>query len=186
MGWNDILETNGSNMGGLTDVLHAVPVEDIDKVALAALESPLDSLGKTMTADIPLKSTKKFYSLYFTKGFGKLDYPLVGEVDGKSREVIVEVNIPKMSAAQEAVIDAASNGPCVIICRDAEGQLRICGINVRKDGTLAVDWPMYMDTDAATTGAAGTDKKGHLPVWKCANPVSPLFYTGAIDIDDAT
>ncbi|NVJ47296.1 MAG: hypothetical protein HWE07_09215 [Cytophagia bacterium] len=182
---NDIAAPVGSNMGGLVDVIYSVPLADVDLTALAALVSPMNADGKTMEADLPLKTDKKFYSLYFTKGMGKLDYPLVGETDGKSREIMLDIKIPGTTAAIESVIDAICVGPQVQIARDAEGRLRLLGINLRDDGTLAADWPMYIDTDAATTGAAAADKKGHNPIWKGASNYTPLFYTGDIDLTGA-
>lgn len=183
---NDILHTPGkTNMGGLIDHLYVVPAADVDEAALAALALAAD--GKTLASAIPLKSLKKFFKIYFSKGLdGKLSYNLVGERDGKSWEVTVDIKNPGHVAANEAVIDELVNTPVVQIARDAEGKLRVTGINVRDDGTLAVDFPMYMESDEATTGGTGTEKKGHSIQWKGELSHTPLFYTGAIDVDSAT
>jgi hypothetical protein len=185
MALNDILQSPGKNMGGLIDHLYIVPVADVDETALAALAIGADK--KTLSASIPLKSLKKFYKVYFTKGLdGKLTYNLVGERDGKSWDVMVDIKSPNHVASNEAVIDELVNTPVVIISRDAEGKLRLTGINLRSDDVLAVDFPMYMETDEASTGGAGTEKKGHTIQWKGELPHTPLFYTGAIDVDSAT
>lgn len=185
MSFNDILAEGGANGGGLTDHLYIVAVEDVDEVALAALATPGDN--KTVATPIPLKANKKFAKFYFTKGLdAKLSYPLVGERDGKVRDVMIDVKQPRLIAANEVIIDEMATTPSVIICRDAEGQLRLVGIQLRKDGKLAMDFPAFMETDDAGTGGAIAEKKGHAFQWKSESSVTPLFYTGAIDLDEAT
>tara|TARA_R110001599_G_scaffold332511_1_gene547989 strand:- start:33073 stop:33633 length:561 start_codon:yes stop_codon:yes gene_type:complete len=182
--FNDILAGTGPNMGGLSDHLYIVPITDIDATALAALDDPTDE--KTVTDAIPLVTDKKWFKWYFTKGLdAKLEYPSVGERDGMSRDVTVDIKQPRMVAANERVFDIVSNTPVAIAVKDAEGQMRLCGINRRESGVLAVDFPMYWTADAASTGGNGTEKKGHAIQWKGECPHTPLFHTAALDVTGA-
>ncbi|GHE64914.1 hypothetical protein [Roseivirga thermotolerans] len=182
--FNDILATTGPNMGGLSDHLYIVPIADIDVTALAALDDPTDE--KTVAQAIPLLTDKKWFKWYFTKGLdAKLSYPLVGERDGRSRDVMVDMKQPRMIAANERVYDIVMNVPVAIAVKDAEGSMRLCGINRREDGTLAVDFPMYMETDDANTGGNATEKKGHTIQFKGECPHTPLFHTAALDVTGA-
>lgn len=182
--FNDILATTGPNMGGLSDHLYIVPIADIDVTALAALDDPADE--KTAAQAIPLLTDKKWFKWYFTKGLDfKLSYNAVGERDGKSWEIMVDGKQPRMIAANERVYDIVMNTPVAIAVKDAEGKMRLCGINRREDGTLAVDFPMYLETQQATTGGNGTEKKGSTIQWKGESPHTPLFHTAALDVTGA-
>lgn len=188
MALNDILSSSlgAQNMGGLIDHLYVAKATDVDESALNAL-SVATAGGLDVSAAIPLVALKKFAKIYFTKGEGaKLSYGVVGSRDGKSREVMVDVIHPQLIEANERVIDELVNGPLVLIVRDAQGKLRLCGVNRRADDSLAIDFPMYLETDDANTGAAESERPGHTIQFKGAAPHSPLHYTGAIDLDAVT
>lgn len=188
---NDILYPSGNNMGGLIDHLYVVKAADIDETALNALSVAASTvtgeLSLNVSSAIPLVALKKFGKLYFTKGIGaKLSYPKAGERDGGMRDIMVEVSKPRLDETGDEIIDGILNGPLVIIARDAQGKLRLCGVNRREDNTLAIDFPMYLEGDDANSGGAGAEKAAHGLSFKCEAPHSPLFYTGAIDLDSGT
>jgi hypothetical protein len=162
-------------MSGLMGVVYWVPVEDIDWTTPPAFTKT------TVTGNIPLKTDKKFYQLYFTSDTGKIDSNMVGERDGKSYENILEVKYP---GDTEAVIDflrQVKNTPVVAIVRDRQGKYRLVGVSI--NGTsLTIDNPAYVEGGTGTTGAAPADAKGHTIQFKAAANHAPLFYTGTIDI----
>lgn len=188
---NDIAAPTGQNMGGLIDHAYLVSAADIDETALNALSVAAATVSGekslNVSSAIPLLANKKFGKVYFTKGLdAALSYSVVGERDGKSREVMVDMKKPFLNTAGDEVIDGILNGPLVLIVRDAQGVLRLCGVNRRADDTLAIDFPMYLETDDATTGGNGAAKAGHTVQLKGEAPHAPLYYTGSIDLDDAS
>ena len=184
MAFQDILWTQGSdNMGGLVGDLYYAPTEDIDFTT----PPTLDADGVTVSGDITMKTGKFFNRIYHTRGTGKIDSTVVGERDGRSFENICEFKFPGETPEVVAFERQVLNTPLVVIGKDAQGRQRLLGINVIKDtaGTsdvLTLDFPAYLESLNATTGAAGSDAKGHTFQFKTEALSTPLFYTGAIPL----
>lgn len=187
MAFEDILWTQGQdNMGGLVDDLYYVPIDDIDLTVPLTLEAD----GVTIDDDIVLKATKKWFRIYHTRGTGKLDDSLVGERDGKSFENMVEFKFPGDTAALVKFKRQVANTPLAVICKDAQGNYRLLGVTLQKDPATAADavtikFPAYIEQASGTTGAKGSDAKGHTFQIKAEAVCPPLFYTGEIDVSAA-
>lgn len=182
MALNDIVWPTGKqNMGGLRDSIYVVPADDVDLTTPPTISAD----GKTITTAIALKTDKKFYKLYFTKGTGKLDFNVVGERDGKSFENMFEFNVPGIDAVNLAVVDEILNGAFVAIVKDGSQQM-IIGLSKDEAGVLSVDFPVYSESLTGTTGAAAADKRGMTIVMKAESPHTPLVYSSTIDLDDLT
>lgn len=164
-------------MSGLIGPIYWVPSEDVD------LTTPptVDTDGVTITGDITLKATKKFFTLYQTRGTGKLDCTMVGERDGKSFENMLECKFPGETKELVSFMQQVKNTPVVIICRDAQGAYRLLGISI-VGGVLTKDLEAYFEADTGTTGAAASDAKGHTIQIKAEANHPALFYEGDIDL----
>ena len=182
--FEDILWPQGQdNMGGLVDDLYYVPIDDIDFAAPPALAAD----GVTISGDITLKTDKKWLRIYHTRGTGKLDDTQVGERDGKSFENMVEFKFPGDTAKLVAFKRLVANTPVAVICKDAQGNYRLIGITIQNDPVASTDvptlkFPAYIEQASGTTGAKGSDAKGHTFQIKAEAVCPPLFYTGAIDV----
>lgn len=189
---NDILAPTGSNVGSLIDHAYIAKLSDIDETALKALSvgaaTATGEKSLSVSSDVPLLALKKFGKIYFTKGVAAgLTYPKAGEPDGGVRKVTVTFHKPKLDVGGDEVLDGLLNGPVVIIVKDGNGKLRLCGINRNDDDdSLAMDYPMYLEADDAGTGDTPDAKAGHPLTFGGFSPHSPLFYSGNIDQDDAT
>jgi hypothetical protein len=178
MAFADVLWQQGQdNMAGLIGPIYWVPSEDVD------LTTPptVDADGVTVTGDITLKATKKFFTLYQTRGKGKLDSTMVGERDGKSFENLLECKFPGETKAFVSFMKQVKNTPVVVICRDAQGANRLLGLSM-VGSVLTKDLEAYFESDAGTTGAAASDAKGHTIQIKAEANHPALFYEGDIDL----
>lgn len=188
---NDILHTPGSNAGSIIDHAYIAKLADVDETALNALSvAAATATGEkslSLSSALPLVANAKFGKVYFTKGVAAgLVYNRAGERDGGIRNVTVNFNKPKLEVAGDEVLDGLLNGPVVIIVKDGQGKLRLCGVNRREDDTLGLDYPMYLENDEAGTGDTPEAKAGHTLTFSGHSTHAPLFYTGAIDLDAGT
>lgn len=188
MAFEDILWAQGNdNMSGLVGDLYFVPLEDVDTSTIPTL----DTDGVTVTSAVVLKTNKKWFKIYHTRGTGKIDDNTVGERDGRSFENIYEFKFPADTKELVAFKRQIKNTPMLVLGKDAQGNFRILGLNVTKDpatgnDVLTFDFPAYIESAAGTTGAASGDAKGHTFQVKAEGNASPLFYESTIDLDDAT
>lgn len=184
MAFTDLLWTQGKdNMGGLLGKAYYCPVED--------LTTPLPTLaadGVSLTGDFVCKSTKRFYEIYCTRGTGKLDDNAVGERDGKSREIMVDLFIPGAVKEVEAFKRKIQNTPVVVIVSDTDGNYRVLGVvalGAEGAEVVSLAMPAYLESAAGTTGAAGTDRRGTTFQFKAEAPHAALFYGGTIPLTPA-
>lgn len=182
MAFEDVQWSQGQdNMSGLIGPIYWTPSEDVDLSAPPTLEAD----GVTISGDITLAANKKFFTLYQTRGTGKIDTNMVGERDGKSFENILECKFPGETPEFVAFMLQVKNTPVVVIARDAQGRYRLLGISL-VGGALTKDLEAYFESNAGTTGAAASDAKGHTIQVKAEANHPPLFYTGTIDVDELT
>jgi len=184
MAFEDILWTQGEdNMAGLVDDLYFVPIDDIDFTT----PPTLDVDGVTIANDITLLATKKWFRIYHTRGTGKLDDNVVGERDGKSFENMVEFKFPGDTKELVAFKRQVLNTPLAVVCKDTQGNYRILGVSLIKDPATGTDvttlqFPAYIEQASGTTGAKGSDARGHTFQIKSEAVCPPLFYEGTIDV----
>jgi hypothetical protein len=131
------------NPGGLTD-LHVIRRRDI-------LTFPeVDEDGVTIaTALIPKPSTG-FVPWDFAQDSGEVNHKSSGDAGTQSIAHELNVYVPRGSAATDSVVQAALNGDFVVIGRDSNGNLRICG-DKRRGVKFEHDYK---------SGKKGTDKNG--------------------------
>lgn len=173
----EVLWTQGQdNMSGVVGPIFFAPSEDVDLTTPPTVAAD----GVTVTGNIALKATKKFFRMYQTRGTAKIDSTMVGERDGKSFENILEYKFPGETPGLIAFLKDTKNTPLVVIARDAQGKYRLFGISLI-GAVLTTDLEAYVESDAGTTGAAASDAKGHTIQIKAEANHPPLFYTGTID-----
>lgn len=185
MAFTDLLWAQGSeNMAGLVGDIYYCPIEDI--LTFPALSAAL-ALDTAADSDFVCKSGKNFIRIYHTLDTGKLDDATVGERDGRSKENLLEFFFPGGKKEVAEFERQALNTPCVVICKDTEGNLRLLGaVNLDPaDVVITGDIPAYLESSSGTTGAARADRRGKTFQFKHSAPHAPIFYKGAIPLTPA-
>jgi hypothetical protein len=178
----DVVWAQGNeNMAGLVGNIYYCPIEDIDTFPDLSAAGSLDTAAMS---NFVCKATKKFYQIYHTLDTGKLDDATVGERDGKSKENLLEFFFPGGKKEVAEFERQALNTPCVVICKDTEGNLRLLGaVNLDIAAvTITGDIPAYLESSSGTTGAARADRRGKTFQFKHSAPHAPLFYKGSIPL----
>ena len=143
---------NGENMGGLTqtviwglwDDVAAWPTEPSGTLTLEAYA--------TLTGDVTMKANKRAFTFYSTEDTGKMDIAMVGENDGRSFEVTVDIFNPGLKKKLLGFIAAVKNENLFVIVQDGEGQYYLLG-----DAKRAVT---TQQGSGIGTGQATSDRKG--------------------------
>jgi hypothetical protein len=170
------------NMGGIIGDIYYCPIEDILTFPDASAAGKLDT-----TDDFICKTGKKFIPIYHTAETGKVDDSTVGERDGKSKENLLEFFHPGSKQAVAEFERFALNTPCVVICKDTNGNYRALGIGSFDDTTVIFtgDIPAYLESSSGTTGTARADRRGKTFQFKHAANHEPIYYKGAIPLTPA-
>lgn len=139
----DIVVDRCPNPGGLTD-LHVIPRRDIETFP--------DTIADGVTISTPLipKTGCGFVSWDFAQDTGEVTHKSSGDAGNQSISQEMGVYVPRGSAANDAVIQAALNGDFVVAGRDSNGNLRICG-DKRRGMKFEHDYK---------SGKKGNDKNG--------------------------
>lgn len=108
------------NAGGLTD-LHVIRRRDIE-----TFPDPGADKVTISTALVP-KTGSGFVPWEFAQDTGEINHKSGGDAGNQSITQELNVYIPRGAAATDAVIQSALNGDFIVIGRDSNGNLRICG-----------------------------------------------------------
>lgn len=139
-------------MGGLTQSLifglwgdvsqwPSEPVDPADVEAYAA-----------WVGDVVMKAGKKAFTFYSTDDTAELQVNMVGEPDGRSFEMVLNVFNPGLKKKLLGFIAAAKNESLFLIAQDAEGQYYLLGDSKR----AAIMQP----GEGIGTGKDTADRKG--------------------------
>ena len=139
----DIVLDDCPNPGGLTD-LHVIRRRDIE-----TFPEPGADKVTVSTAIVP-KTGCGFAKWEFAQDSGEVNHKSGGDAGNQSITHEVNVYVPRGSASTDAVIQAALNGDFVIIGRDSNGNLRVCG-DLRRGVKFEHDYK---------SGKKGGDKNG--------------------------
>lgn len=180
---NDLLFTQGDdNLAGVIDYLWVCAQADIDPALLPTLAA---AGSLVVNGNITLLAGKKFGRVYFTDQTAKVDIKSVGEIDGKSLEVMISGRYPKLDTGFINFLREIQNGPLVVIYRMANnGKKFLMGFsNLDKATNVLTPWPpVYFDGVDATSGAKRGDQNGGQLSFKWSASHGPIEYNGTIDI----
>ncbi len=164
---------NGNNMGGIKQFLWYGYHRDVktwptppDPAAPLSLEA-----NGTFAGNIAMHEGKRLFKMYITDDTGELKMPLVGEIDGQSLEMDLNIFHPGLQKKILGFVNANKNENLVFIVSDAEGQRYILGDKER---------PCVMvNGEGLGTGKQTKDRKGSGLSFKYkTNQI--LAYTGTI------
>jgi len=178
LGWSQ----GQQNMGGIIGQIYYCPIEDILTFPDASAVGKLDTIESFVC-----KTGKKFISIYHTAETGKLDDTTVGDRDGKSKENMLEFFFPGSKQDVAEFERFALNTPCVVICKDTNGNYRALGIGSFDDTTdvFTGDIPAYLESSSGTSGAARADRRGKTFQFKHSANHEAIYYKGTIPLTPA-
>lgn len=170
------------NMGGIIGNIYYCPIEDILTFPTASAAGKLDTTGTFVC-----KTGKKFITIYHTAETGKLDDTTVGDRDGKSKENLLEFFFPGSKQDVAEFERFSLNTPCVVICKDTNGNYRLLGVGSFDDTTDALtgDIPAYLESSSGTTGTARADRRGKTFQFKHSANHEAIYYKGTIPLTPA-
>ena len=174
-------EQGKQNMAGLIGDIYFVPIEDVDDTLLPAVTG----VGElSISANITLKATKKFFKIYHTSETGKVESNSVGERDGKSVESMLEFFHPGNSEEVAKFKRQVLNTNGLWLYEDTDGNFRILGLSVLDPGATATSLALKASVEAGntTTGDQRGSQRGTTFTVKFTAPHDPLFYSGLIDV----
>jgi len=142
----------GENMGGLTQTIIFGLWDDVSAwptapAAPADVEEYAEWVG-----DVVMKAGKRAFTFYSTDDTSALDIKMVGETDGLSFEMTLDVFNPGLKKKLLGFISAAKNENLFLIAQDNEGQYYLLG-----DGKRAAK---MIPGGAIGTGTKTADRKG--------------------------
>lgn len=143
---------NGENMGGLAQTVIFGLWSDVaawptPPVTPADIEAYAEWVG-----DVVMKAGKKAFTFYSTDDTSELQVNMVGETDGLSFEMVLNVFNPGLKKKILGFIAAAKNENLFLICQDNEGQYYLLGDSLRAAKMRA--------GEGIGTGKATGDRKG--------------------------
>lgn len=144
--------TNGENMGGLTQTVIFGLWEDVASWPTAPVD-PVDVEDyAAWVGDLVMKAAKKAFTFYSTDDTSELQLNMVGEPDGRSFEMVLNVFNPGLKKKLLGFMAAAKNENLFLIAQDNEGQYYLLGDEKR----AAIMQP----GEGIGTGRATADRKG--------------------------
>lgn len=142
----------GENMGGLTQTVIFGLWDDVS-VWPAAPVAPDDvEEYAEWVGDVVMKAGKRAFTFYSTDDTSELQVNLVGETDGLSFEMRLNVFNPGLKKKLLGFIAAAKNENLFLIAQDNEGQYYLLGDSRRAAKMIA--------GEGIGTGKATADRKG--------------------------
>jgi hypothetical protein len=143
---------NGENMGGLTQTIIFGLWSDVAQWPTAPVAPADVEAYAAWTGDVVMKAGKRAFSFYSTDDTAEMQVNMVGEKDGKSFEVIVNVFNPGLKKKLLGFIAVAKNENLFLIVKDNEGQYYLIG---------DADRAAVMNAgEGIGTGKATADRKG--------------------------
>lgn len=118
---------NGENMGGLTQTVIFGLWDDVAAWPTEATTPANVEPYAEWVGDIVMKAGKKAFTFYSTDDTAALGVNLVGETDGMSFEMTLDVFNPGLKKKLLGFIAAAKNENLFFIAQDNEGQYYLLG-----------------------------------------------------------
>lgn len=144
--------TNGENMGGIAQTVIFGLWDDVAAwPAAPAAPADIEANG-VWTGDVVMKAGKKAFTFYSTDDTGELKFDPVGETDGISYVVSLEIFNPGLKQKLLGFLGAVKNENLFFIAQDAEGQYFLLGDSLRAA-------KMASGTSVGT-GKKSSDRKG--------------------------
>lgn len=123
--------TNGENMGGLIqEVYFAYHADVATWPAKPAAPLTIEENG-VLTGDLAMVSGKRFFQLYLTDDTGEFNIEPVGEKDGKSFVLHLNLFHPGLHKKIFGFINAAKNDNLVFVIKDNNDKMYIMGDELR-------------------------------------------------------
>jgi hypothetical protein len=142
---------NGENMGGLAQHCIFGYWDDVSQWPIGP-EAPNDiEVDGLLVGDLIMKAGKKAFTFYSTDDTSELKMNPVGEVDGKSFEMVLTIFNPGLKKKILGFMNAAKNENLFFIVQDSDGQYYLLGDSLRA---------AKFDSGEVGTGKATSDRKG--------------------------
>jgi len=144
--------TAGENMGGLTQSCIFGLWDDVSQWPAAPVDPTDVEAYAAWVGDVVMKAGKKAFTFNTTDDTAELQINMVGEPDGRSFEMVLNVFNPGLKKKLLGFIAAAKNENLFLIAQDAEGQYYLLG----DEGRAAIMQP----GEGIGTGKNTADRKG--------------------------
>ncbi len=143
---------NGENMGGLTKTIIFGLWDDVAAWPTAPVAPADIEANAAWVGDVVMKAGKRAFTMYTTDDTAELQINQVGEVDGISLLMKLNMFHPGLRKKILGFINAAKNEDLFFIAQDREGQYFLLGDTKHAAHMVA--------GDGSGTGKAKTDRKG--------------------------
>ena len=143
----------GENMGGIKQVVYFGFWADVETWPSKPSSPATIEENAALTGEIVMKAGKRMFSMYITDDTGEFQIESVGEVDGKSYVLHLNLFHPGLQKKILDFINAIKNDNLFFVVTDAEGQKYLMGDELR---------PAIFNgsPDGNGTGKATADRKG--------------------------
>jgi len=169
---------NGENMGGIAQKVYFGFWADVQSWPTKP-SSPADiEENGVLTGSVEMKAGKRMFEMYITDDTGEFNVESVGEVDGKSYVLHLNLFHPGMQKKILGFMNAAKNDNLFFIVTDAEGQMYLMGDAMRP--------AVYQGApDGGGTGRETAARKGMSAefTYKTGNV---YVYEGTVPLTEAT
>lgn len=168
---------NGENMGGIAQKVAYGFWADVETWPTKP-DSPLDvEENGVLTGEIVMKEATNMFEMYLTDDTGELNIESVGEVDGKSFVMHLNLFHPGLQKKILGFINAAKNDNLFFVVTDAEGQKYLMGDEMRP--------AVYQGApDGGGTGKETAARKGMSMEFTYKTP-NVYVYDGLIPLEPA-
>jgi hypothetical protein len=141
----------GENMGGLAQNCIFGYWNDVQAWPTAPAAPANIEADGVLTGDVIMKAGKRAFTFYSTDDTSELKMNPVGEVDGKSFEMVLTIFNPGLKKKILGFMNAAKNENLFFIVQDSDGQYYLLGDSLRA---------AKYDSGEVGTGKATSDRKG--------------------------
>lgn len=144
---------NGDNMGGLAQSVIFGLYSDVAQWPTAPVAPADIEENGAWVGDLVMKAGKKAFTFYSTEDTAEMQINPVGEIDGMSLEVVLNIFNPGLKKKILGFMGAVKNENLFFIVQDSEGQYYLIGDSLRAA-------KMQSGGDGVGTGKATSDRKG--------------------------